>query len=1673
MSKFIVPIQVPNLAQTPEDRFSNGFVAMYIKNGWHKLHIDDRETDVVLDRPLDGFVAETDILDVLETDSVLRAIEKLAARKTTPPITNITEIENRSYNDLQDLPVIPEFPADTGYGIIEGGIITWISGLDFVLSFTRYKIDGVIYSVPSQGFSIQEADTEFGRFDLPVLTREQTLLIKSGVPSGSPQIPSVDPVSEVGLSPIFLPVNATEPEAPGGGGIVSDDVYQENVEWTVSGISGAVFDPANTVRAQTGVLSVRWTNIQNNHTLNFRRPVIPVDISGYDSVGFWIYIETAMNKNHVLSMRFLDDAGVAVSNLVTVPVDKERINEWQFIALPINTFTFTSQLIRNVRLEWKRSGNAPATYPGLWLDNFRFQGGITPPAVSADVILSNEVTGAGQTGAPIDVKITEKAISNQLEVLFSDPDDELLIRDKNGILRRIKVSNLIPAIPQITAVLVRNLLQSLEGDDRLDASAIKNLPNLVGSFLSLTDTPDTYEEQGKKFLVVSEFEDGVSFESFDLVNVVDVTYAEFKALKDGFLLSVNTWYRITDYQTIHLIPNTVDVNIGPVEPLFVKAINVNRVESRVYSQTYPKDYIEYDPDVSTEGALSIKGLIRYRKDVNLVISAYYDWRTVLWRRWKFNGFDHEMGFTATDPFEIELLLTWSPNMTSTYLNQYRKWEIRFPQNFQHGEGLLHVTIRKGSISHRRPLLSCYTNQSNWSENELAGKAGPIIYCPERDAYVLMNIYDIGFPQIGLFLSRSANAYTLGNGLRINPGPEYIDVPTFYNNSVSQVELDRGCVNNVFLGPVMNFRLGGYSSNNTFGGGVITSSIEGESNNNLFLTVLEWSTLGTETINNVFEESRYLELYKYCYNNSFIPGRYNFIAPHTYIWNTTFYALNWGSIFEGVSVEGSFICITGGPRSDFKLSRLVRFSIIGYFNVDNLEIDKQLVSRYIYTKPDTTKSVGSLNIQDSVEPTGTVNILGYDTRGNVIKSDIGLDGMLPYNGIDGIEVNNRDITLGGFVMTATDDFKYNTFSWPENARESVKTMGLFYSFVKAVPVLGDKILLHFDRHVVVVEQDGSVYAPNGKPWIYLVANRSLRHVIVDHVRNAVFIGTTQRLSQFEHFINNGTDWDKTVLGSFWVIKVNLTSGLHMPEFEFRQGGTYFNNNTPNLARLALMPTGNLFFNSNHLIYDTEIHQGFYHFSIDGTTGAYRYSNTLPSSNLGGPGYQTCVDTVGCNQFILPLDVKTDSKNRLYQAWPISQRLGTKRGIVRFNLDVQTAFFPNFRVDDTWELPFTNFFGNITFNDGVNFLEVLEDDSIIAVKYRFDTTTYYAGSPMPHVMRFFEDATRDMEFGKSKEGEIGLNDFSTISVSAFRKVKTNLFEAVGTFVFDTDFGTITRNTIYINNDGRIPKNFEGFTSRDSEISQRLRYTSDLNTQISSTLRFLHPYKETVVIGGNFFTTVPLSLYFSPTNAEPVDTYQSYSFYRFGVRGTDRTGQHVLGYETYQGYKFTDNSFITKNFLERQSSLDRDFYLQLANQLSVDIQQAETNAKNYVDEVFAEISEDKPVFKTVGINIDGSGNTITTGLKGYGVIPYDCKIVSWYIVADTLGEIEIDVWINNTIPTGVNSVTGANRPRLTAQQVAFSDTLTGWDIQVSSGDIIAFNVVTVSNVTKINLVLKLELT
>jgi len=105
-----------------------------------------------------------------------------------------------------------------------------------------------------------------------------------------------------------------------------------------------------------------------------------------------------------------------------------------------------------------------------------------------------------------------------------------------------------------------------------------------------------------------------------------------------------------------------------------------------------------------------------------------------------------------------------------------------------------------------------------------------------------------------------------------------------------------------------------------------------------------------------------------------------------------------------------------------------------------------------------------------------------------------------------------------------------------------------------------------------------------------------------------------------------------------------------------------------------------------------------------------------------------------------------------------------------------------------------------------------------------------------------------------------------------------------------------------------------------------------------------------------------------------------------------------------------------------------------------------------------QDEPIYKSENNGYLGSfgasADSNFLGLIGYITIPYSGTITGWQVVGDVSGSCVLDVWKASAgvIPTIANTITGTEKPTLTAQQINSDTNLTTWTTTVNSGDIIA---------------------
>lgn len=107
-----------------------------------------------------------------------------------------------------------------------------------------------------------------------------------------------------------------------------------------------------------------------------------------------------------------------------------------------------------------------------------------------------------------------------------------------------------------------------------------------------------------------------------------------------------------------------------------------------------------------------------------------------------------------------------------------------------------------------------------------------------------------------------------------------------------------------------------------------------------------------------------------------------------------------------------------------------------------------------------------------------------------------------------------------------------------------------------------------------------------------------------------------------------------------------------------------------------------------------------------------------------------------------------------------------------------------------------------------------------------------------------------------------------------------------------------------------------------------------------------------------------------------------------------------------------------------------------------------------------------------IDGGGATITTGIKGDLEIPFACTITQVTMLADQTGSIVVDIWKQvyaSFPPTVTQTITASALPTITTAVKSQDATLTGWTTTCSAGDILRFNVNSVTSIQRCTIALR----
>jgi hypothetical protein len=269
--------------------------------------------------------------------------------------------------------VIPEIIMPDG--IASGGLVTWLSGLTFSVSAVIYWLQNVLHKVPGTQITLDPADATHPRIDVIAVNDQWEVIVIKGTPAENPQKPSIDPLTQIGLTHVYIPANATEPD-----GVTTNLVYDENNEWATA-TNGVTVDFDSATDPFSGSKCADVTDIGNADTITFTASA-PMQIALYKTLSLFLKLKSEMLKQHLLRVQFLLN-GTPVSETCTFVVNLTLTGTWQNIGAALSDINFTGTEFDAIRFVWEKQGQQ-VDFAGFYVDLVKLEEGLEQPPTGID-----------------------------------------------------------------------------------------------------------------------------------------------------------------------------------------------------------------------------------------------------------------------------------------------------------------------------------------------------------------------------------------------------------------------------------------------------------------------------------------------------------------------------------------------------------------------------------------------------------------------------------------------------------------------------------------------------------------------------------------------------------------------------------------------------------------------------------------------------------------------------------------------------------------------------------------------------------------------------------------------------------------------------------------------------------------------------------------------------------------------------------------------------------------------------------------------------------------------------------------------------------------------------------------------------------------------------------------
>ena len=172
------------------------------------------------------------------------------------PFIISTILSPQNNNSITSTPTGLLSPTFVSNGIIDGLIVTHVSGYTYDVSPGRYAIGGVVYTYDGGQVTLPASDT-LPRIDQIFANTSQQVSVTAGTPSETPQEPNWDATTQLPVRFIFVDSNSIAPP------VNEELIYINNAEWTTASSNTGRINPDATNLSFSASKSVRFLLAQN------------------------------------------------------------------------------------------------------------------------------------------------------------------------------------------------------------------------------------------------------------------------------------------------------------------------------------------------------------------------------------------------------------------------------------------------------------------------------------------------------------------------------------------------------------------------------------------------------------------------------------------------------------------------------------------------------------------------------------------------------------------------------------------------------------------------------------------------------------------------------------------------------------------------------------------------------------------------------------------------------------------------------------------------------------------------------------------------------------------------------------------------------------------------------------------------------------------------------------------------------------------------------------------------------------------------------------------------------------------------------------------------------------------------------------------------------------------